>query len=83
MIAYVHIIVTQADDHWSAAYRETLQVGFGGEIPSVAILRLLEFTGANVDVEGIVAIEEATRDGHLEFLIPCRESHRIPIPSMN
>lgn len=83
MAAYVHIIVTQSHDHWTAAYRETPQIGFGGEAPSDAIRRLLEFTGANVDVEGIVAIEDATRDGHLEFLIPRKGARKIPAPSMN
>ena len=35
------------------------------------------------DVEQISAIEDAARDGHLEFRVPHRNRWRIPVPSRN
>ena len=49
-----------------------------------AVRRLLYALGGNqFDVDQISAIEEATRDGHLEFRVPHRTRWRISLPSSN
>lgn len=84
MRAFSHIIVEQRDGHWSAWFSGQPQIACGGPWPTVAIQRLIEaFGGTELDGEEIVAVEDATRDGHLEFLIPYRNRLKIPEVSMN
>ena len=52
-------------------------------LPADSIRRLLNGFGSQYDGEQIVAIEKATRDGHLEFLVPEVYRLRIPSPSVN
>ncbi len=52
-------------------------------LPADAIRRLLDGFGNQYDGEQIVAIDKATRDGHLEFLVPEVYRLRIPSPSVN
>ena len=82
--AYSKIIVEERDGHWTAWFIDLPQVAIGGEWPSDAIKRLLKHVGEeNFHAEGIVTVEEGTRDGHLEFLMPLVGFRRIPIPSVN
>lgn len=84
MRALAHIIVEQQDGHWSAWFSGTPQVACGGQWPADAIQRLLDgFGGMEFDGEELTAIEDATRDGHLEFLIPHLNRWRIPVASVN
>lgn len=82
MPLHVHIIVEALHGHWSAWFKESPHVGYGGEYPSEAIERLLAGTGANVNTDKIIEFEAAHRDGHMEFLIPTR-FRLIPTPSVN
>lgn len=84
MRAFSHIIVEQRDGHWMAWFSGQPQVACGGSWPTVAIQRLIEaFGGVELDGEEIVSVDDATRDGHLEFLIPYRSRWRLPVVSMN
>lgn len=84
MKAFAKLIVEENDGHWTAWFKDVPQVAMGGEFPSDAIRRLLEHLGEeNFDAEGIVAVEDGTRDGHLEFMIPLVGYWRIPVPSVN
>ena len=84
MRAFSKIIVEEKDGQWSAWFNDLPQVAIGGEWPSDAITRLLEHAGEqNFDAGGIVAVEDGTRDGHLEFLMPLVGLRRIPVPSVN
>ena len=83
MRAFVHIIVEQLHGHWSAWISGAPEVAFGGAFPADAIRRLLDSIGDWFDVEQISPVDEATRDGHLEFRIPYRARRWIPVPSVN
>lgn len=84
MRAFSHIIVELRDGHWSAWFSGQPQIACGGQWPTVAIQRLIEGFGiVELDGEEIVTVEDATRDGHLGFLIPYRRRWRIPVVSMN
>ena len=84
MRAFSKIIVEENGGHWTAWFKDLPQVAIGGEYPSEAIDRLLKHVGeANFDAEGIVTVEDGTRDGHLEFLMPLVGFRRIPVPSVN
>ena len=84
MRAFSKIIVEEQNGHWTAWFNDLPQVAIGGEWPSDAIRKLLEHCGeANFDAEGIVTVEDGTRDGHLEFLMPLLGFRRIPVPSVN
>ena len=61
------------------AWDEALTEG----VTQAKIQRLLDGFGNQYDGEQIVAIDKATRDGHLEFLIPEHYRLRIPSPSVN
>ena len=72
MRAFAHIIVDQHDGHWTVWW------------PAEAVRRLLDALGSTqFDPEEIVAFDEATADGHLEFRVPYRNRWRIPAPSQN
>ena len=84
MRAFAKIIVEENDGQWSAWFKDVPQVALGGEWPADAIKRLLEHLGAeNFHAEGIVAVEDGTRDGHLEFMMPLVGFRRMPNPSLN
>lgn len=84
MRAFAKVIVEEKHGQWSAFLMDLPQVAFGGEYPSDAIWRLLRHIGEHCfDVDEIAAVEDATRDGHLEFLIPLVGRRRIPAPSFN
>ena len=84
MRAFAKIIVEEKGGLWTAWFKDLPQVAIGGDWPSDAIKRLLEHLGEqNFDAEGIIAVEEGTRDGHLEFLMPLLGFRRIPVPSVN
>ena len=82
--AFAKIVVEENEGHWTGWFNDLTQVVIGGEWPSDAIRKLLEPLGeVNFDAEGIVTVEEGTRDGHLEFLMPLVGFRRIPVPSVN
>ena len=82
--AWSKIIVEEQDDHWTAWLEDLPQVAVGGEWPSDAIRQLIEHVGKeNFYVEGIIAVDDGTRDRHLEFLMPLLGFRRLPIPSVN
>ena len=82
--AFATIIVEGADDCWSAWFRDVPQVAIGAEWPAEAIQRLLSHFGdEDFDGEEIVVVDEDTREGHHEFLVPLRGRSRIPTPSIN
>ena len=84
MRTFSKIIVEEQNGHWAAWFKDLPQVAIGGEFPSDAITRLLQHIGrVNFDAEGIVAVEEGTRDGHLEFLMPLVGYRQFPLPSLN
>ena len=84
MPIFVHIIVEQRDGHWSAWFSGRPQLSCGGQWPAQAIQRLLDGHGGNeFDAEEIVSLDDATNDGHLEFLVPSRHRLRIPRTSLN
>ena len=84
MRAFRKVIVEEHEGQWSAWFENLPQIAIGGEWPSDAISKLLEHLGEeNFDAEGIIAIDEVTRDGHLEFLMPLVGFRRIPVPSVN
>ncbi|WP_010581956.1 hypothetical protein [Schlesneria paludicola] len=80
----VTIIAEQADNQWSVWFADLPQVSFSGDMPADGIRRLLAHFGADqFDEEKISAVEDETREGHLEFVIPLRYHRRIPAPSVN
>ena len=80
MRAFVHIIVEELHGHWSASFSGLPHVGYGGAWPAEAVRRLVDAIGsADLDSDSIIAVEDATRDGHLEFLIPYRTRWRHPV----
>jgi hypothetical protein len=84
MRTFAHIIVERHLGHWSAWFHGLAQVACGGEWPTEAIERLLQTVGSDrFDVDEVMAIDEATRDDHLEFRIPYRNRRRLPVPSIN
>lgn len=84
MRAFGRIIVEQQGGQWTAWFTDLPQVARSGEWPSDAIRQLLEHIGVeHFDAEGIVSIDDCTRDGHLEFLMPLVGFRRIPVPSVN
>ena len=78
-----HILVDQLNGHWSASLSGIPKTGYGGQTPAQALRRLIDATGIGLDGTEIIAMEEATRDGHLEFLVPYFDCWRIPEPSAN
>jgi hypothetical protein len=81
---YVKVITELSGSQWSAWFEDLPQVSFGGQYPSAAIERLLEHVGNDqFDTDQIVSIDDATREGHLEFRIPLLHHRRIPNPSQN
>jgi hypothetical protein len=55
-----------------------------GQWPSDAVQRLVDaLAGSQLDTDRIVTIDDAARDGHLEFLIPYRNRWRLPDVSLN
>jgi hypothetical protein len=84
MKAFSKLIVEERDGHWTAWFEDLPQVAFGGQWPSDAIRRLIKHVGQeHFNAEEIVAIEDCTREGHLEFLMPLVGLRRIPVPSLN
>ena len=84
MRAFAKIIVEENECQWTAWFSDLPQVAIGGEWPSDAIRKLLEHFGERyVDANGIVVVEDRTRDGHLELLMPLVGFRRIPVPSVN
>ena len=80
----VKIIAEQTGDQWSVWFADMPQASFGGKMPAEGIRRLLaHFGAAQFDEEMISAVEDATKDGHLEFMIPLRYYRQIPSPSLN
>lgn len=80
---FLRIICEQDHGQWSAWFASLPQVAAGGEFPAEAIDELLVlFEGLFVETE-ICSSDPATRDGHLEFLIPLAELRRLPVPSVN
>lgn len=70
MIVWETLIVEQLHGHWSAWFKNEPGSGYGGEWPSQAIHRLLDANSPELfNTSEIYAIDEATRDGHLEFFI--------------
>jgi hypothetical protein len=81
---FAHIIVEQLHGHWSAWFSGSPETGAGGAYPAEAIRRLLAgIGGSEFDEAGIVSIDEAAREGHLEFRIPYRIRMRLPEVSDN
>jgi hypothetical protein len=84
MIVWETIVVEQLHGHWSACFANEPGTGYGGEWPSQAIDRLLEASSPDLfDTNQIHAIDEATRDGHLEFRIRFLSSNEFPVVSRN
>ena len=80
MRAFVHILADELHGHWSASFSGLPHIGYGGAWPADAIRRLVDAIGsADLDTENIIAIDAATRDGHLEFLVPYRSRWRHPV----
>ena len=73
----------QHHGHWSASFSGTPERSFGGTDPADAIRRLIGATSALLECEEIIALEDVTTDGRLEFLIPLCHRWRIPEVSMN
>ena len=80
---FVHVIVEQHDGHWSAWFSRRPELSCGGQWPADAIRRLLDGFGNQFDGKEIVALDSASRDGHLEFLVPEIYRLRIPAASVN
>ena len=84
MQAFAHIIVEEHLGHWTAWFSGTPQVAYGGEWPVDAIRRLLNALGGDeFDEMQITSVDEANKEGHLEFRIPYRARRPIPVPSRN
>lgn len=80
----VKIIAEQTGNQWSVWFDDLPQISFGGEMPADGIRQLLAHFGAEQFEEvKISAVDEGTREGHLEFVIPLRYHRRIPSPSVN
>ena len=84
MRAFVHIVVEQQQQNWSAWLGGAPYVAFDGELPADAIQRLVHAIGGKLfDANLIIPIDDVTRIGHLEFWVQFRKQCRIPIPSVN
>ncbi len=80
MRAFVHILADELHGHWSASFSGLPHVGYGGAWPAEAVRHLVDAIGsADLDTDNIIAIDTATRDGHLEFLVPYRSRWRHPV----
>ena len=84
MRQYLKINAEGSAESWTVWFEDAPQIAFSGEWPSAAIDKLLDPLGSDqFDNEGIMAVHEGTRDGHLEFLIPLIGRFKIPQPSVN
>lgn len=83
MRKYARVIVEQLHGHWSAWFADVPHASFGGEHPANALRRLIDASGEEFDEFEILADDECTRDGHLEFLLQYRNREVIPEPSRN
>jgi len=82
---FARIIVEQQNpEHWLAWFSDSPKQIAGGVWPSDALARLvLLFRLNELNTDEVSAIDDATRDGHLEFRIPFRQRWRIPVSSAN
>jgi hypothetical protein len=65
------VIVEQRDDQWTAYFGDEPQTTASASQPIQAMQRLLRTVGnGEFHESGLQQIDEATRDGHLEYLIP-------------
>ncbi len=58
------------------------EVAFGGAWAGHAVRRLVQAIGsADLDIDSIIGIDEATSDGYLEFRVPYRSRwrHRVVV----
>jgi hypothetical protein len=81
MTDYAKIIVeSDRPNHWVAWLEMWPRFVVGGELPDVAIRRLFTmYSGDAVfDHEGMSSIDDATGDGHLEFLIAFEQPQKTP-----
>ena len=84
MKAFAHIIVEERHGHWSAWMSDFPDVMVPGDDSTEAILQLLDVFEGQIVADQITAIDEAKRDGHLEFRIPRREPRQTNTkPSLN
>jgi hypothetical protein len=71
MHMFAHVIAEQQDGHWNAWFNGVPQRATDGPLPVVAILRLLALCSeGEFDPEGVVALPDATREGHLAGKLP-------------
>ena len=85
MRAFAHIIVELSHGQSWASFKGTPEVGYGGLVAQHAVRRLVEAIGGDdLDLEDLIEIESARRDGHSEFLVPHLSRRRHPVVvSMN
>ena len=80
MRAFAHIHVVQWHGQYWASFKGTPEVGYGGLAAEHAVRRLVEAIGGDdLDLENIIEIESARRDGHSEFLVPYLSRRRHPV----
>lgn len=83
MRVFAHICIAESGGNWAACFKTSPYQSFGGPNPTIAIQRLLDAADAEFDVDSLIDLEDQARDGHMEFLIPCRGRWMIPNPSLN
>ena len=81
--SFAHIIVELKDGRWLAWFEANGSFGGHGADPVEAIIDLLVANHMANAVERMVAIGEARRDGHLDFLVGFHGRRGIPVPSRN
>jgi hypothetical protein len=80
MQAFAHVIAESNDGSWSAWFRHEPSVVSRGEDWAHAVAVLIDVHGSpKLKWNQIIAVEETTREGHAEFLIPYRTSARHDI----
>ncbi len=83
MQSFARVIVEESRGRWSAWLSDTPEIGCCDFDLVDAIVELIVVCDDVIAFERIVALDEATREGHFEFLIQYRDRMRIPVPSLN
>jgi hypothetical protein len=74
----VIVVVEQSQEGWSAWFRNSPQNVCVAELDILAVLTLVETHGtSDMEAWDMTKLDARSRDGHLEYLLPCADRRRI------